>query len=200
MEAKVKNFFEGVKAKKHRPPEKKIDPVKAKRTLAALKKPPKSPTKGNYERIITKSFIEAQRSGSTVSDQRLEERRAGKKVAQLGEQANQSSPPPLKVSSDIVANHPGILFPGTNPADYLPDDAHFDLLEVDEHKYVYGKPLVKDERSLTTMMQRFHDWYMKTCKESGGSNILTLGVRKEHDLVGLELLMVPFEEFFPFSI
>lgn len=104
------------------------------------------------------------------------------------------------MSSDIVANHPGILFPGTNPADYLPDDAHFDLLEVDEHKYVYGKPLVKDERSLTTMMQRFHDWYMKTCKESGGSNILTLGVRKEHDLVGLELLMVPFEEFFPFSI
>ena len=87
---------------------------------------------------------------------------------------------------------------GTNPADYLPDDAHFDLLEVDEHKYVYGKPLVKDERSLTTMMRRFHDWYMKTCKESRGSNILTLGVRKEHDLVGIELLPVPFEEFFQF--
>ena len=27
---------------------------------------------------------------------------------------------------------------------------------------------------------------------------MTLRVRKEHDLVGLELLMVPFEEFFPF--
>ena len=35
------SFFEGVKAKKHPPPEEKIDPVKAKRTLAALKKPPK---------------------------------------------------------------------------------------------------------------------------------------------------------------
>ena len=91
------------------------------------------------------------------------------------------------------------MVPGYNDlGDYLPDDAHFDFLEVDEHRYVYGKPLVKDEKSLTTMMRRFHDWYMKTCKESGGSNILTLGVRKEHDLVGLELLMVPFEEFFPF--
>ena len=35
--------------------------------------------------------------------------------------------PPLKGSSDIVANHPGIL-PGTNPADYMhDDDAHFDI-------------------------------------------------------------------------
>ena len=74
------NFFEGVKAKKHPPPEEKVDPVKAKRTLAALTKPPKSPPKGNYERIIAKTFVEAERSGSTVSDQRLKERRAGKKL------------------------------------------------------------------------------------------------------------------------
>ena len=52
MRAKVKNFFEGVKAKKHPPPEEKVDPVKAKRTLAALEKPAKSPPKGNYGRII----------------------------------------------------------------------------------------------------------------------------------------------------
>ena len=31
-----------------------------------------------------------------------------------------------------------------------------------EVSYVNGKPLVKDERSLTMMMRRFHDWYMKT--------------------------------------
>ena len=61
------NFFERVKAKKYPPPEEKIDPVKAKRTLAALKKPPKSLTKDNYERIVTKSFIEVSRSGSIVS-------------------------------------------------------------------------------------------------------------------------------------
>ena len=86
------------------------------------------------------------------------------KIPQIGEQANQSCPP-LKVSSDIVANHPGI-FPGTNPGDY--DDAHFDIMEPDEFKYEYGKPLVKDGATLTMMMRRFHDWYMKTRREYGG--------------------------------
>ena len=127
----MKDFF----ARKPPPPEEKIDPVKAKRTLAALKKPPKSPAKDNYERILTKSFIEAERSGSTVSAQRLAERRAGKKIAQLDEQANQSFPP-LQVSSDIVANDPGGMVPGYNNLEYyLPDDVHYDFLEVDEHKY-----------------------------------------------------------------
>ena len=74
MRAGVTNFFEGVKAKKHPPPEEKVDPVKAKRTLAALTKPPKSPPRGNYERIIAKTFVEAELSESTVSDQRLKER------------------------------------------------------------------------------------------------------------------------------
>ena len=121
-QAYVKDFF----AKKHPPPEEKIDPVKAKRTLAALKKPPKSPSKGNYERIIEKSFIKAERSGSTVSDKRLAERRAGKKIAQLGEQANQSCPP-LQVSSDIVANDPGMVPGYNNLGDYLPDDVYYDF-------------------------------------------------------------------------
>ena len=69
-------------------------------------------------------------------------------------------------ASDIVDLR---MVPGYgNPEDYLPDDVHFDFLEVDEHRYEYGKPLIKDEKSLTTMMQRFHNWYMKTCRESGG--------------------------------
>ena len=104
--------------------------------------------------------------------------------------------PPLKVSSDIVANLPGML-PGTNPGDYLPDDAHFDIMEVDGHKYQNGKPLVKPGHPpLTTMMRRFHMWYMDTCKS--GKDILTLRVKEEHDLVGIDLLSVPFEEFFQF--
>nr|XP_020196909.1 uncharacterized protein LOC109782701 [Aegilops tauschii subsp. strangulata] len=165
MQAEVKNFFEG---QKHPLPQEKIDPVKVKHTLAALRKPPKSPPKGNYERILEKSFVQAERLGSTVS-------------------------------SDIVANVPGRMVSGyNNLGDYLPDDVHYDFLEVDEHRYVYGEPLVKDERSLTTMMRIFHDWYMKTCRESEGRNILTLRVREEHDLVGIELLNVPFEEFFAF--
>ena len=100
------------------------------------------------------------------------------------------------MSSDIVANDPRMVPGYTNLGDYLPDDANFDIMEVDEHKYHYGKPLVKDEKSLTTMMRRLHDWYMKTCREFGGRNTLTLRVKKEHDLVGTNLLNVPFEEFF----
>ena len=87
---------------------------------------------------------------------------------QLGEQANQTCPPLNVSSGDIVANAPGTVPSYSNLADYLPDDVNFDFMEVDERRYEYGKPLVKDEKSLTTMMRRFHDWYMKTCRESGG--------------------------------
>ena len=93
----------------------------------------------------------------------------------------------------------GYHLPGTNPADYMhDDDAHFDIMEVDEFKYEYGNPLVKDGTTLTMMMRRFHDWYMKTCREFDGMSTLTLRVKPEHDLVGIELLNVPFEELFQF--
>ena len=100
------------------------------------------------------------------------------------------------MSSDIVANHPGVL-PGTNPRDYMSDDALFDTMEVDTFKFRHGKPLVKPGTPLTTMMRRFHDWYMDICSKSG-TNTLTLRVKEEHDLVGIDLLSVPYEEFFQF--
>ena len=86
VEAEVRDYFEGVKAKKHPPPEEKIDPVKAKRTIDALKRAPPSPPQSNYDRIIQRSYIEAERSGSTISDQRLAERRAGKKLPISGDE------------------------------------------------------------------------------------------------------------------
>ena len=48
----------------------------------------------------------------------------------------QSKITPLQVSS-VVANHPGgTMVPGYNDLGYyLPDDAHCDIMEVDEHKY-----------------------------------------------------------------
>ena len=105
------------------------------------------------------------------------------------------------MSSDIVANHPRMVL-GTNPGDYIPDDAHFDTMEVDEFKYEYRKPLIKDVTTLTTTMQRFHDWYMETCRKSRKKiDNLTLKVKEDqHNLVGIEQLSVPFEEFFQFSI
>ena len=149
----VKDWFQGLKAQRHPPPKEKVDSVKVKRTLAALAKPPKSPPKGNYERIIAKTWAEAERSGNTVSAQRLKERRAaGKQIAQLGEQGNQSCPP-LKVPSVDPRMVPGY----NNLDDYLPDDVHYDFLDVQIHRYEYGKPLVKDERSLTMMMRRLQE-------------------------------------------
>ena len=71
-------------------------------------------------------------------------------------------------------------------------------MEVQIHRYEYWKPLVKDEKSLTMMMQRLHDWYLKICRESGGRSTLYVRVKEEHDVVGIDLLSVPFEEFFLF--
>ena len=39
---------------------------------------------------------------------------------------------------------------------------------------------------------------METCRESDGKNALYLHIKEEHDLVGIDLLHVPFEEFFQF--
>ena len=67
MRAEVKNFFEGVKAKKHPPPKEKIDPAKAKHTLASLKKPPKSPLKGNYALVEKRSNMKHISAGLYLS-------------------------------------------------------------------------------------------------------------------------------------
>ena len=101
------------------------------------------------------------------SDARLAAQRSGKQIPQLGGQAKQTCPP-LKVSSDIVANHPGMV-PDTNLGDYLPDDVPIEFMEVDEFRFEYKRPLVKlGHPRLTTMMQRLHDWYMDRCRQSGG--------------------------------
>ena len=97
-----------------------------------------------------------------------------------------------------MSNPPGAVAGYGNLEDYLPDDALPDFMEVDIFRYEYGKPLVKDEKSLTTMMRRFHSWYMKTYIESEGTNSLYLNIKEEHDLVSSDLLCVPFDEFFAF--
>ena len=103
--------------------------------------------------------------------------------------------PPLKVSSDIVANHPGMV-PGTNLGNYLPDDVPIEFMEVDEFRYEYGRPLVKpDHPRLTTMMRRLHDWYMERCRQSG-RHTLTKRIKEEHDLIGMDILNIEFDELF----
>ena len=77
------------------------------------------------------------------------------------------APRSMCLAANIVANVPGMVAGYGNLQDYLPDDALPEYMKVEEHRYEYGKPLVKDEKSLTTMMRRFHNWYMETCRESG---------------------------------
>ena len=108
------NFFEEVKAKKHPPQEEKVDPVKAKRTLAALTKPPKPPPRGNYERVLGKAYAEAERSGSTVSDKRLKKRAAGKKIAQSANK--QSNRAPRSMCLAIISSQ---IFRGCCPVPIL---------------------------------------------------------------------------------
>ena len=80
----------------------------------------------------------------------------------------------------------------------LDNDALFETIEVDTLRFEHGKPLVRPSTSLTTMMQRFHDWYMDICRKSG-KNTLSLSVKEEHNLVGVDVLLVAYEEFFHFS-
>ena len=44
-------------------------------------------------------------------------------------------------------------------------------------------------------MRILHKWYMETCSKDGTDNIL-LGIKEEHDLIGVDLMSVEFEELF----
>ena len=177
-------------APKHPDPKEKIDPVKAKRCLDALQRPPSPPPLSHYDRCIVKTFHEAKRSGSTSSAAR-----SGKTIPQLGEQEKQSCPP-LKVFPDI-ANDPGVAaaHPGYTLADYLGDEVQFEMAEV-AYRYEHGKPLVKPEQlpRLSTMMRTLHNWYLKACKE--GTDSILVGIKDEHYFNGVEALYIEFEELF----
>ena len=92
MRAEVDDFFEGLKAKRHPPLEEKVDPVKAKRTLDALRKPAKSPPRSNYERITEQTYLQAQRSGTTVSAKRSKQRAKGKKLPSSANKQSNRAP------------------------------------------------------------------------------------------------------------
>ena len=73
-------------------------------------------------------------------------------------------------------------------------------MEVGEFKFQYGQPLVKpDHPPLPTMMRRFHERYMERCRKSG-KHTLTMRIKEEHDLVGMDILNVEFDELFQLYI
>jgi len=170
-------------------PTKKIDPVKPRRLLENLTKPPPPPLLSNYDRSIVKSYRDPQqRSGSSSSAR-------GKTIPQLGEQKNQSCPP-LKVFTDI-ANDPGVAAadPGFTLGDYLGDEVQFEMAEL-AFKFEHEKLLVRPEQlpHLPTMMRRLHDWYLEASKQ--GSNYIIAGIKDEHYFNGDEDIFIEFEELF----
>ena len=102
------------------------------------------------------------------------------------------------MSTDI-ANDPGIAAadPGFTLGDYLGDDVQFEMAEVVAFRYEHGKPLVRPEElpHLPTMMRRLHDWYLEACKEQGPT-VSIVGIKDEHDFIGVEELYIEFEELF----
>ena len=100
-----------------------------------------------------------------------------------------------------IANDPGVAAagPGFTIGDYVGDDVQFEMAEVvAPFRYEHGKPLVKPEQlpHLSTMMWRLHDWYLKTCKDGTGS--ILVGIKDEHDFIGVDAIYVEFEEIFQF--
>src|SRR3954468_9193528 len=93
------------------------------------------------------------------------------------------------------------MAPGyTNLDDYLPDDVDYGFQDEQIHRYEYGKPLVKDERSLSTMMRRLHDWYLKMCRESGGGVLCMRELNRSSTLLELICCLFHLRSSISFSI
>jgi hypothetical protein len=78
------------------------------------------------------------------------------------------------------------------------DDVQFEMAEVaKEFRYEHGKPLVKPDQlpHLPTMMRRLHDWYLETCRKDGTDSMM-LGIKDEHDFIGVDVMPVEFVELF----
>jgi hypothetical protein len=84
--------------------------------------------------------------------------------------------------------------PGTNLGDYLPDHMLPEFADVVPFRYEHGKSFVKPEEvpNLGTMMRQLNDWYIDKCKD--GTFSFLIGIRDEHDFVGVDSMPIKFEE------
>ena len=108
-------------------------------------------------------------------------KKSGKQVAQLGEQANQSVPA-FKVVSDKEIQQDTIRI--ENPKEYMY-----------AWTYAYGKPLVRPEmvKSLPTQLRRLHEWYEGAVKKH--HEYFHVSYKKDHYLED-NAMYVPFDEIF----
>lgn len=70
------------------------------------------------------------------------------------------------------------------------------MAEVVTHKYQNGQPVVKPDQLpyLSTMMRRFHDWYLNACKD--GTDSILVAIKNGHFFNGEQMLFVEFTEIF----
>jgi hypothetical protein len=68
------------------------------------------------------------------------------------------------------------------------------MFDVVPFRYEHGKSFVKSEEvpNLEMMMRQLNDWYMETCKD--GTSSFLIGIRDEHDFVGVDSMPIEFEE------
>ena len=157
-----------------------------------LRRPTAKETLPDYDRSIIKSR----------TSQKERPHASGRKVAQLGEQKNQSCPP-LNVFSDIPVDSEYTKLMraaadnlGVSLVEYLGSMKEYPMAEPCKYKYKHGEPLVRPEevRNLPTKMRRLHQWYMEEAKK--GTNYLILGINDEHFLRGKDEIHIEFEELF----
>src|SRR6266496_1060048 len=96
-EAQVRDFF----AKKPPPSKEMIDPVKAKRTIDALKRPPPPPPDDNHVRALKKTLRDARDSGTTSSVSRTKKWEKNSPARRTGEPIVPPRSRCLAISSQI---------------------------------------------------------------------------------------------------
>jgi hypothetical protein len=139
------------------------------RTVKNLYDPVPSPP-SDYRRSIERSYDE------------MGQAKKRKQVPQLGEQPVQSVPP-LKVFDDKAVQ---------SSQQHIGSTTDYPIAEL-AYKYVLGKNLVENVRSLTTKMRNLHKWYLNAAKT--GTESMMVGVKEEHYFQEY-VVMVEFSELF----
>ena len=170
----VKEHF----APKPPPPPKEKIPEETVQHFLDNAKPAVKKRLSNYERSITKSFLQKQSSSSGS-------KKCGRTVPQLGEQAVQSITP-LKVSTEqevVIADasrEAAARALGTTVEQMigLVEIPTLDVIPI--RKFVKGEPLVTidEEKLLPTQMRNLHQWYKKEIKI--GRESLMVKVKPEY--------------------
>ncbi|KAK1686634.1 hypothetical protein QYE76_047482 [Lolium multiflorum] len=169
--------------------------------LKAFLAPKKPPPKVYIAPNTMKDFVETRQKKAELAcdyDRSLGQSsraRKAKKIAQLGEQENQSLPTFVVQSYDDPETASMIERSARGYGADVQYEDYYPMAEV-VNKYQYGHDLVKPGQlaRLGTQMRRLHEWYLQACRNS--DRYFTVAVRDEHYFRGKEEINLEFEELF----